>query len=51
MPKTNMKTKISKTRRKKLDSVITKHMKDLCFTLNIQTTNTAPQHGMLMNRF
>jgi hypothetical protein len=47
-PKTK---KISKTRRKKLDSVITDAVKKLCFTLDIQTTNTSPQHGMLMNRF
>ena len=37
--------------RKKLDSVITKKMNSLCFTLDIETTNTAPQHGMLLNRF
>ena len=42
---------ITKTRRKKLDSVITKEMNKLCFTLDIETTNTAPQHGMLLNRF
>jgi hypothetical protein len=30
---------------------ITKYVKELCFTLKIDTTNTSPQHGMLMNRF
>ena len=45
------KTKITKTRRKKLDSVITKAVNKLCFTLDIKTTNTSPQHGMLLNRF
>ncbi len=32
-------------------SVITDEMKKLCFTLDIETTNTAPQRGMLLNRF
>ena len=45
------KTKITKTRRKKLDSVITKAVNKLCFTLDIKTTNTSPQHGKLLNRF
>ena len=29
----------------------TKECDDICFTLNISTTNTAPQRGMLLNRF
>lgn len=32
-------------------SEVTKEMNDLIFTLDIETTNTAPQHGMLLNRF
>lgn len=42
---------ITKIRRKKLDSVITNALKGLCFTLDIETTNTAPPRGMLLNRF
>lgn len=37
--------------RRKLDSVITKAIKNLNFTLDIETTNTTPQRGMLLNRF
>ena len=29
----------------------TKECNDICFTLNIRTTKTAPQRGMLLNRF
>jgi hypothetical protein len=42
---------IVKTRRKKFDSVITDAVNNLRFTLDIATTNTAPQRGMLLNRF
>tara|TARA_B100000482_G_C12579713_1_gene287370 strand:+ start:105 stop:608 length:504 start_codon:yes stop_codon:yes gene_type:complete len=37
--------------RKKLKSVITKAVNNLIFTLDIKTTKTAPQRGMLLNRF
>ena len=45
------KSKITKMRRKKLDSVITEAIRRLSFVLDIETTNTAPQRGMLLNRF
>ncbi len=46
-----MAPKKSIVKRKKLESVITKAVKDLCFTLDIKTTKTAPQRGKLLNRF
>ncbi len=36
---------------KKLKTPVTKQACDMRFTLKIKTTNTSPQHGMLLNRF
>ena len=49
--KASKKSAIMKAPNVKTSSVITETMQNLCFSLEIETTKTAPQRGMLLNRF
>lgn len=49
--KNNMSDSPRRSKRKKVNDPITHHMKAMRFSLEIETTNTLPNNGPLLNRF